>query len=204
MSEGDEFLDVLTQGGLPTGESKRRAEVHRDGDWHRSFHLWVVKEGRYVLFQRRSSLKDLEPNKIDVTVGGHFAAGETLREVLREPYEELGLDLRPKDISHLTTRKAERFYENKVDREFQEVYVMRCDKRLEDYGLNRQEVYALYEVPLERAISLYRTGESVAAAGFDAYGRENNALLFGGDLIQQAREDVAETLGEVRRWLAGR
>ncbi len=203
MAEGDEFLDVLTEEGVPTGRSKRRADVHRDGDWHRSFHLWIVKEERYVLFQRRSQRKDLEPGKIDVTVGGHFSAGETLKEVLREPYEELGLDLSPRDISHLTTRKAERFYEGATDREFQEVYVMRCDKRLEEYGLNRQEVYALYEVPLERAIDLYRIGESVAAAGFDAYGRENNALLFAADLIEQAREDVAKTLEEIRAWLEG-
>lgn len=202
MAEVDEFLDVLTQDGLPTGQSKRRAEVHRDGDWHRSFHLWVVKEGRYVLFQRRGGTKDLEPNKIDVTVGGHFSAGETLKEVLREPYEELGLELSPKDLSYLSTRKAERFYEDKTDREFQEVYVMRCNKRLEDYALNREEVYALYEVPLERAIQLYRGGESVPAAGFDAYGRENNALLVAADLIQQAREDVAVTLEEIQRWLA--
>ena len=201
MSEGDEFLDVLTQDGLPTGQSKRRAEVHRDGDWHRSFHLWIVKEGRYALFQRRSERKDLESNKIDVTVGGHFAAGETLREVLREPYEELELDLSPKDLSYLTTRQAERFYEDRTDREFQEVYVMRCDKRLENYALNREEVYALYEVPLERAIQLYKEGASVAAAGFDAYGRENNALLVADDLIQQAREDVVVTLGEIRAWL---
>ncbi len=201
MAEGDELLDVLTEDGLLTGRSKRRAEVHRDGDWHRSFHLWIVKEGRYVLFQRRSSLKDLEPNKIDVTVGGHFAAGETLREVLREPLEELGLDLSPRDISYLSTRKAERFYEDKIDREFQEVYVMRDDRRLEDYGLNRAEVYALYEVPLARAIRLYQEGESVAAAGFDAYGRENNALLVTADLIGRAREDVAATLEEIQRWL---
>ena len=80
---------------------------------------------------------------------------------------------------------------------------MRCDKRLEDYALNREEVYALYEVPLERAIQLCRGGESVPAAGFDAYGRENNALLVAADLIQQAREDVAATLGEIRAWLKG-
>ena len=201
MAEGDERLDVLTEEGLPTGGSKRRAEVHKDGDWHRSFHLWIIKEGRYVLFQRRSQNKDLEPNKIDVSVGGHFSAGETLKEVLREPYEELGLTLSPKDLSYLTARKVERFYKHATDREFQEVYVTRCDKRLEDYALNRGEVYALYEVPLERAIQLYKEGESVAAAGFDVYGRENNALLIADDLIEQAREDVAVTLEELKRWL---
>ena len=170
MAEGDEFLDVLTEEGLPTGRTKRRAEVHQDGDWHRSFHLWIVKEGRYVLLQQRSQAKDLEPNKLDVAVGGHFSAGEGLKEVLREPYEELGLELRPKDLSYLHTRKVERFYERATDREFQEVYALRCEQTLEDYALNKDEVYALYEVPLEKAIRLYREGEPTAAAGFDAYG----------------------------------
>ena len=198
MAEGDEFLDVLTEEGLPTGQTKRRAAVHQDDDWHRSFHLWIVKEERYILLQRRSQTKDLEPNKLDVAVGGHFSAGEGLKEVLREPYEELGLELTAKDLSYLHTRKVERFYESATDREFQEVYVLRCDKALKDYALNRDEVYALYEVPLEKAIRLYEEGKPTAAAGFDAYGRENNALLTTDDLIEQARADVVQTLYELQ------
>ena len=38
----DELFDVLDAAGRPTGRAKRRADVHRDGDWHRALHCWVL------------------------------------------------------------------------------------------------------------------------------------------------------------------
>ncbi|MBS3967199.1 MAG: NUDIX domain-containing protein [Truepera sp.] len=202
MSRSDqELLDVLDADGRLTGITKPRAEVHRDGDWHRSFHLWIVKEGRYVLFQRRAQFKGLEPNKIDVTVGGHLAAGETIRDAWREVEEELGLRVDLKDLIYLETRRAERRYALASDREFQEVYLLRCDQELSAYNLNPQEVYALYELPFERAIALYRDGTPQFAAGYDAYQRINNALLIDDDLIAQAKADVLEALMKIQALL---
>ena len=74
---------MLNAAGLPTGRTKERAAVHRDGDLHRTLHVWLVKDARSVLLQRRSAGKDLEPGKLDVAVGGHFLAGETLPDALR-------------------------------------------------------------------------------------------------------------------------
>ena len=91
----DELLDVLDDNGNPTGERKPRSAVHLDGDWHRALHLWVVREGHLVVLQRRAADKDLEPLKLDVTVGGHYRAGELFVDVLREAEEEIGLVLRP-------------------------------------------------------------------------------------------------------------
>jgi isopentenyldiphosphate isomerase len=196
-----ELLDVLDADGQFTGTTKPRAEVHRDGDWHRSFHLWIVKEGRYVLFQRRAKQKDLEPGKIDVTVGGHLTAGETVRDAWREVEEELGLRAALNDLVYLGTRRVERRYALASDREFQEVYLLRCDQELSAYNLNPQEVYALYELPLERAIALYREGAPQFAAGYDAYQRVNNALLIDDDLIDQAKADVLEVLIKIQALL---
>ena len=89
-----ELFDVVTADGQPTGRVKTRAEVHRDGDWHRAVHVWVTgidEHGPFLLFQRRSLLKDTQPGKLDATVGGHYRAGETLAETLREVEEEIGI-----------------------------------------------------------------------------------------------------------------
>jgi isopentenyldiphosphate isomerase len=196
-----ELLDVLTPDGVLTGEVKPRTEIHREGLWHRSFHLWIIKERRYVLFQRRAKTKDLEPGKLDVTVGGHFGAGETLKDVIREVEEEIGLQVNLGELRYLETRPVERFYPHAVDREFQEVYALHCDQELDQYFLNRDEVHVLYEVPLERAVELYREGTPVAAAGFDAYRRPNHALLIPDDLIEQARPDVVDVLEKIEAWL---
>lgn len=89
-----------------TGLSKPRGEVHRDGDWHRSIHLWVVDAGPYgggqgaetagdgprLLLQQRADTKDTNPGLWDVSVAGHIDAGDDVLEtVVREAEEELGL-----------------------------------------------------------------------------------------------------------------
>ena len=196
----DELFDVLDVSGEPTGETKPRPQVHKDGDWHRSFHLWIVKDD-YVLLQRRSKMKDLEPDKVDVSVGGHYRAGETLNEVVREVEEEVGLFVRPEALHHLTTQKAERRYENAVDREFQEVYVLKNEQELEHYYLDCAEVSVLYEVHLDKAIDLYQNGGFAPVSGWDCQQRTNNALLLEGDLIDQAREQTVETLKLIKAWL---
>src|SRR5918992_5130264 len=98
-----ELFDVVRADGLPLGIRKARAEVHRDGDWHRSVHVWVAGRddgGPFLLCQRRGLGKDTWPGKLDATVGGHLRAGEDLDEALREVEEEIGVavgraDLRP-------------------------------------------------------------------------------------------------------------
>jgi hypothetical protein len=48
----------LPPGGAPSplGVSKPRGAVHRDGDWHRSVHVWLT-DGSSLLLQRRSAHK---------------------------------------------------------------------------------------------------------------------------------------------------
>jgi isopentenyldiphosphate isomerase len=196
-----ELLDVLDETGAPTGEVKPRGDVHRDGDWHRCFHLWIVRDDSYVLVQRRSKYKQIEPNKIDTTVGGHFQAGETLNEVVREAYEEIGLEINVDRLSFLETRCMERHYPELIDREFQDIYVLREQQPLEHYLPHKIELTALYEAPLSRLIALYETGSSLPVAGWDGYGRPNDALLTQDDVIPHDRTYMATTLGKVQAWL---
>lgn len=193
-----ERLDVLNAAGLPTGETKARDAVHRDGDLHRTFHLWLLKDGRSVLLQRRALGKDLEPGKLDVAVGGHFGAGETLPDVLRETREELGFEVSLHELVYLGTTHARREYPDVTDNELQETYLLVRDAPLEGYRLNREEVEVLYELPLEGALALFEHGTPLAAAGFDAYGRHNNALLIADDLIEPARREVALRLKQLQ------
>jgi isopentenyldiphosphate isomerase len=202
MSVDDELLDVLDESGAATGETKARSVVHRDGDWHRVLHLWIAREDGKLILQRRSRFKDLEPEKVDVTVGGHLLAGESVFDAAREVEEEIGLEIRPERLAHLGTWRSERRYPGALDREVQEVFALICDWPLEHFSLDCREVYLLYEVPLERAIALYRHGTPVPVAGYDCQFRKNDALLITEDLIDQARTDVAEQLEALAAWLA--
>lgn len=201
--EQSELLDVLDEHGSPTGERKERNLVHRDGDWHRSFHLWVVNADNQVLFQRRSAEKDIEAGKVDVSVGGHFGAGEGLEDVLREVDEELGFQAEARELTRLTGRKTERFYDHAIDREFQDVYVLKRDAPLNSYHMNCSEVTVLYELPLAGAVELFRYGTPLAVAGWDCQGRVSNALLHEADLIERARTETVEILQQLQEWTAG-
>lgn len=196
----EELLDVLTSDGTPTGEAKARAAVHRDGDWHRVFHLWIVKDGDAVLVQRRAPGKDLAPGKLDVTVGGHLRAGEGWPQGLREVEEELGFEVDPTELAHLGTFRNERTYPHAVDREFQEVFALSRDAPLDAYPLDPREVDVLYELPLARAIELWRDGRHAPAAGWDAQRRVSDALLYEADLIAEGRAGTVEALLALAAW----
>ena len=197
-----ELLDVLNAAGTPTGQTKPRDAVHRDGDLHRTLHLWVLKDKRSVLLQRRAPSKDLEAGKLDVAVGGHFSAGETLPDALRETREELGFDTSPHDLIYLGTTHDCRLYPGMIDNELAETYLLLRDAPLESYHLDPAEVDVLYELPLTGAVHLFEHGTPLAAAGFDAYGRHNNALLVAADLIEPARLEAAARLKQIQPWVA--
>jgi isopentenyldiphosphate isomerase len=204
--DASEVLDVLDQHGEPTGETKTRAAIHRDGDWHRAFHLWVVHPDGCVLVQRRARTKDLAGGKIDVSVAGHVRPGETVLDVLREAEEEIDLTLRPGALEFLLTQRSERRYpDGAVDREFQDVYATLVeDRELTDYALDCDEVTVLYEAPLARLVAFYRDGGSLAVAGWDCQRRRNDALLVDEDLIEQGRDLTLTSLEHVQRWWAAR
>jgi isopentenyldiphosphate isomerase len=139
----DELLDVFDERGWHVG-TKRRGDVHRDGDWHLAFHLWVVTPGG-VLFQRRARDKSSWPGYLDASAAGHLIAGEAVRDGVREADEELGAayvfdDLEPLGVHRV--EDAER--SGVVNRELQHVFAVRDDRPLARWtGFDRVELDGL-------------------------------------------------------------
>ena len=153
---------------MPTGVRKRRGDVHRDGDWHGALHIWVGgvdADGRpFALFQRRSQTKDTWPGSLDVAVGGHLRAGETLSETVREAEEEIGILLEIGDIIRLGRRFAHSVAGS--DNEVQEVFALRSDLPLDAYRLHPDEVDAVVSVPLDAVLDLFE-GRQAAVQGVE-------------------------------------
>ncbi len=148
----DELFDVVNADGTPTGRTKTRAAVHRDGDWHRAVHIWIAgidAAGSFLLMQRRSAGKDTWPGRLDITVGGHLSAGETRAEAMREIEEEVGV-VPIAAPRFLGIRRAVSEREPGVrDRELQEVFVLRDDRLLTAYRPNPAELESLLRFPLD-------------------------------------------------------
>ena len=70
-----ELLDVLDEGGEPSDWCGKRSMVHERGDYHRTSHVWVVREkpgSHEVLLQKRSSRKDSFAGCYDISSAGIF------------------------------------------------------------------------------------------------------------------------------------
>ena len=198
---GAETLDALDADGRPTGAAIARDRAHAEGVWHGAVHVWVLTPAGSVLLQRRARTKDLGGGKVDVRVGGHLASGETWLSGLREAEEELGVVLDFGDVDHLGRFPSERLYpDGRVDREWQDELVAIVDQPLDAYVLPCAEVAVIYEVPLARAIALWRDGSPVPAPGWDCQQRVNDALLVADDLIAPARAGTLAALERVAAW----
>ncbi len=153
----EEPFDVVLADGTPTGVVKPRGQIHRDGDWHRALHVWVAGSDEsgssFLMFQRRSPRKDTWPHRYDATVGGHYRAGESFTDAVREIEEEIGirpdgLVLRPLGVRVC----ADEAQPGIVDRELEDVCLLRDDRPLAAFRPDPAELAALARFPLDTLI----------------------------------------------------
>jgi isopentenyldiphosphate isomerase len=206
----DELFDLCDEAGRPLGVSKARGLVHRDGDWHRSLHLWVVlvdpsSPSPELLLQRRSLAKDTQPGAVDIAVAGHLAAGESVEDALREAEEEIGLAVGPADVARLGVRRRVFARPPVLDREIQEVYFTVARRSLGSLAASPDEVEALLAVPLEAALDLCQRAipqadaRELASAG----GAIRSTVLALSEVLQDQDGYFALALGAIARRLAG-
>ena len=180
MIETPELFDLYDPTGRPLGRTKPREAVHRDGDWHRSAHVWIFTSDRRLLFQRRAADKDTWPARLDASVGGHYHAGESAEEgVRREAREELGLPLTPDDLIPLGIRRMESREPGIDDRELQDVYLLRRDLPLTTYRPDPVEIDALVLLDVADAAWLHAEEVEPEAGPDDVPSAEATSLAVG-------------------------
>ncbi len=90
-SKPDEIFDVVDERDAVVG-TERRAVVHAQGLRHRAVHIVLRNAAGQVFLQRRSPLKDMNPDCWDSSCSGHLDSGEEYdAAAVRELGEELGV-----------------------------------------------------------------------------------------------------------------
>ena len=138
-----ELLDVVDGQGKPLQISKPRSQIHRDGDWHRTVHVWIKNSCHEVLLQKRSLEKDSFPNMWDISCAGHIAAGQTsVATAIREVREELGIIIHEKDLDYLFMIKSQSIQHEGtfVDNEINDVYLVEKDLSLSEIHIQQEEI----------------------------------------------------------------
>ena len=169
MDPSVELFDLCDERGRPLGRTKSRLAVHRDGDWHRAFHCWVVnveaQSSPVTVLQRRSFQKATWPGLWDVSVGGHYVAGEGYEGGLREIEEELGLQVTLDQLVHAGWRKEEVVYANGlIEREVQDVFFLPRAVSIDQLLPDLAEVIEVALVPLGQLLEVARGKRSSLTA----------------------------------------
>jgi hypothetical protein len=101
---------------------------------------------------------------LDVTVGGHYAAGETIADGVREIQEELGIEAAFSDLIPVGLRVSVAVYGDLIDREFADNFLLVRDTDIRDYAYQKDEVAGLVVFRIDDALALFaRERETITA-----------------------------------------
>lgn len=146
----DELIDVLDENGVKTGEVVSRKEIHKNGLWHRAIVVAIVNENNEILLQQRSSNKEKNANKWDISVAGHISTGQdSLSAAAREINEEIAINLGYKvdikDFRYMYSfRKEQKYSEDFIERQFYDFFILRkSDLKIENIKFQESEIQAI-------------------------------------------------------------
>ncbi len=163
----EEMFDIVdVETGVPTGVTKARSKVHRDGDWHSSVHIWIInKTTGDVLVQKRAACKDSWPNVWDIGCAGHISAGSTpVDTAITEVHEELGLVVKKEELQYMGKIKQQQVINNGtfIDNEWVHIFVLAHSENIptSSFKLQESEVDEVAYIPLQDFINIQRTDPS--------------------------------------------
>lgn len=156
-----EYVDVLDENGIPTGEICTREQVHKEGKYHRAIIVAIVNEENKVLIQKRSKKKKKRAGMWDISVAGHIESGQdALSAAMRETGEEVEVtfrwDIAAKDFRYMFSYRCnETFDDGTIENQFYDFFIMR-ETNLKDASLVRVQEDEVEEVKLVSPAELSR------------------------------------------------
>lgn len=145
-----EYIDILDENGIRTGEVLSRDETHRRGLWHRAVVGAIVNSENKILMQQRADTKDKFPGLWDLSVAAHISAGEdAVTTLVRELNEEIGVIISKKievrDCRFISSfRRIEHLEDKKLgpieEDQYYEFFIIYLDLDLKGLNFNDGEV----------------------------------------------------------------
>lgn len=141
----DELIDILDTQGNYTGKTCLKSEAHKYGYFHPTVHIWLFTLDEHILLQKRAPTKKVFPNLWDISVAGHVSAGEEIvTAAIREVYEEIQLQLQPKELTKIITRKHQVLHPNGIqDNEFHHVFITELKIPIKQLVVQEEEISEL-------------------------------------------------------------
>ncbi|WP_228851662.1 NUDIX hydrolase [Aegicerativicinus sediminis] len=138
----DELIDITDENGNPLGKAVPKSEIHKNGLYHHTAHLWLYTHDKNILLQQRAASKSICPLMWDVSVAGHVDAGETVEHAAaRECFEELGLKVNTSDFEKVGIFPCFQTYDNGIkDFEFHNTFICQFEDPISELQIDPIEV----------------------------------------------------------------
>lgn len=166
-----EYIDVLDENGISTGQIATRNEVYKLGIWHRIVLVAIISKEKKVLLQQRQDNKKIYPGMWDISVGGHVSSGQnSISAAIREVREEVGLHF-SKKISvekfryMLSYRFINNFENGMIDNQFDDFFILELDSTANETKIEfqKEEVKSVKWVSLQELEWLIKNDTSLVS-----------------------------------------
>lgn len=156
----DEMLDIYDENMKHIGTMGKQ-EVHSKKHWHCCAQVWIT-DGKNVLVQLRAPEKIQYPNLWDISLAGHFSAGETaLQGAKREYEEEFGAKWNFGNIKEDCIIKVATMQDGTTWNEFTYIYFLKAKIDLSKLKLQKEEVANIKYIPYKEFLALFNSKDFV-------------------------------------------
>lgn len=153
-----EFIDIYNENHKYLGICDKGL-AHKLGLWHEVFNGIIVnKENKSIIFQIKNAKHNQvhDTDKIDISVGGHYQAGEKIEDGIREIKEESGIEIDFKDLVYLGERQVSTIVkEDYIVREFQKIFIVPYSGSIINLKCQDDEVNGFIEFKIDNCIDLF-------------------------------------------------
>ena len=147
----EEFIDIISKDGTPTGKRASKHTIHKKGYYHNTAHVWFYQNSGHIVLAQRSAKKLIYPLLWDVSVAGHVDAGEGTEDAaIREVNEELGISISLDSLHKIgVTESFQNYSKDLIDNEFHHTFISELKIDITQFKIDRDEVQAVKIISFE-------------------------------------------------------